>query len=73
MTSISGKTSNGFTFEGDYERGSSGRVTWTATYRRSGSFHGMRHGQLNGLSSVPLDDLDLAVKGDIESTWVEQR
>jgi len=71
MTSVSGKTANGFTYEGDYERASSGRVTWTATYRRGGDFFGMRHGRINELTSVSTDDVDAAVKSDIESTWNE--
>ncbi|WP_266157472.1 TonB-dependent receptor [Dyella silvatica] len=71
MTSISGKTSNGFTYEGDYEQARSGRVTWTATYRRGGDFFGMRHGHINELLDVSLAEVDAAVKSDIESTWIQ--
>ena len=71
MTSISGKTKNGFTYEGDYEQGSTGRVLWNATYRRGGDFYGIRHGRLNELLGVSMADIDIAVKNDIESTWIE--
>jgi hypothetical protein len=71
MTSVSGKTSNGFTYEGDYEHAKSGRVTWTATYRRGGDFFGMRHGRIHELLDVPPAEVDAAVKIDIESTWIQ--
>jgi len=69
MTSVSGKTKNGFTYEGDYEHANSDRVTWTATYRLSGHFYGMRHGRINELMGVSISDVNEAVKKDIESTW----
>lgn len=69
MTSVSGTTKNGFTYEGDYEQASSDRVTWTATYRRGGHFYGMRHGRINELTGVSVAEVDDAVKDDIESTW----
>lgn len=71
MATVSGKTKNGFTYEGDYERISADRVTWTATYRRSGHFHGMRHGRVNELTGVSVAEVDDAVKDDIESTWTD--
>ncbi|MFC5742065.1 TonB-dependent receptor [Dyella tabacisoli] len=71
MTSISGKTQNGFTYEGDYEHAKSGRLTWTATYRRGGDFFGMRHGRINDLLDVSMEEVDAAVKDDIESTWIQ--
>ena len=71
MTSISGKTQGGFTYEGDYEQMHSGRVTWTATYRRGGHFYGMRHGRIDELLGVPISEIDAAVKDDIESTWTQ--
>jgi hypothetical protein len=71
MTNVSGKTKNGFTYEGDYERTNSDRVNWTATYRRGGHFYGMRHGRVNELLGVSTTEVDDAVKDDIESTWTE--
>ena len=73
MTSISGKTSNGFTYEGDYEQASSDRVTWTAIFRRSGVFFGMRHGRVNELTGVPAGEISEAVQDDIEFVWVQAR
>lgn len=73
MTSISGKTTNGFTYEGDYEHASADRVTWAASYRRSGIFFGMRHGRINELLGVPAGEVDEAVQDDIELTWVQSR
>jgi hypothetical protein len=73
MTSVSGKTKNGFTYEGDYERANSDRVTWTATYRQSGHFYGMRHGRVDQLMGVSISDVDDAVKDDIEATWTQAR
>jgi hypothetical protein len=71
MTSVSGKTTNGFTYEADYEHANSDRVTWTATYRRSGVFFGMRHGRINELLGVPNGEVDEAVKDDVELAWVQ--
>ncbi len=71
MTTVSGMTTNGFTYEGDYEHANSGRVTWTATYRRGGIFFGMRHGRIYELLGVPMTEVDTAVKDDIEFTWVQ--
>ncbi|WP_199100564.1 TonB-dependent receptor [Dyella sp. ASV21] len=71
MTIVSGKTTNGFTYEGDYEHANSDRVTWTATYRRSGVFFGMRHGRINELRDIPMKEVDEVVKDDIEYTWVQ--
>lgn len=71
MTSVSGKTKNGFTYEGDYEHANSDRVTWSATYRRDGHFYGMRHGRVNELMGVPTLEINDAVKDDIEATWTQ--
>lgn len=70
MVDLSGKTANGYTYEGVYENASPDRVTWTATYRRNGVFFGMRHGRVNGLHSIPTGEVDDVVKDDIEQTWV---
>ncbi|MBD8873530.1 TonB-dependent receptor [Rhodanobacter sp. DHB23] len=70
MANVSGKTTNGFTYEGDYENADPDRVIWTATYRRSGVFFGMRHGRINGVHDIPVSEIDDVVKDDIESTWV---
>jgi hypothetical protein len=71
MSSISGKTSNGFTYEGDHHPASAGRVNWTATFRRNGDFAGMRHGLVHDMLGVPEAEVDAAVKIDIESTWTD--
>jgi hypothetical protein len=71
MTTLSGTTTNGFNYEADYEHANSGRVTWTATYRRSGVFFGMRHGRINELLGVSAGEVDEAVKEDVEMTWVQ--
>lgn len=69
MAHVSGKTKNGFTYEGDYESAGAGRVQWNATYRRDGDFAGIRHGQLRGLQDLAATETDDAVKVDIESIW----
>jgi hypothetical protein len=69
MSNVSGKTSNGFTYEGDYQPASAGRINWTATFRHNGDYAGMRHGCVHGMLDVPTTAVDDAVKGDIESTW----
>ncbi|RUL74461.1 TonB-dependent receptor [Dyella choica] len=69
MAIVSGKTKNGFTYEGDYQCANSDRVTWTATYRLRGHFYGMRHGRIDQLKGVSVKDVDDAVRDDIESTW----
>ena len=73
MTTVSGVTSNGCAYEGDYERSGNQRVTWTATYRRSGVFFGMRHGRISGMMECSAADIDRAVKADIEEAWVRER
>ena len=71
MASVTGKTSNGYTYEADYEPAGAGWVNWTATFRRDGDFAGMRHGRLRGLGELPPASVDVAVKGDIETIWTE--
>lgn len=73
MTTVSGQTANGFTYEGDYELANSGRVTWTATYRRSGVLFGMRHGHIHELQGISAAEVDTAVKDEIELTWTQAR
>ena len=69
MTHVAGKTMNGFTYDGDYELASKGRVQWTATFRHNGDYAGMRHGRLFDMQDLPEAGIDAAVKVDIESTW----
>jgi hypothetical protein len=69
MGNVSGKTSNGFTYEADYQPPSAGRVHWTATFRHDGDFAGMRHGCVHGMHDVPAAAVDDAVKVDIDSIW----
>ena len=69
MTIISGKTTNGFTYEGAYELTRVDRVRWSATYRRDGIFFGMRHGGINELLDVSPEDVQQAVMDDIEHVW----
>ena len=71
MSDVAGKTSNGFTYQGDHHPGSAGRVNWTATYRRDGAFAGIRHGLLHGMLGVSTEDVDNAVKNHIESVWTD--
>lgn len=71
MTTVSGKTRDGFTYDGEYQQASAGRVIWTATFRRDGDYAGMRHGHLfvtQGMEAASLDD---RVKVDIEATWTD--
>lgn len=69
MNNLSGKTANGYTYEGVYENASPDRATWTATFRRNGVFFGMRHGRVNGLRSVPLGEVGDVIRDDIEEAW----
>jgi hypothetical protein len=71
MSSVSGKTRNGFTYEGDYDLAGSTRVRWTATFRHEGDFAGMRHGLLHDLNGLTGEALDAVVRQDIETTWTE--
>lgn len=71
MTHVSGKTKNGFSYEGDYEPAGTGRVQWNATYRRDGDFAGIRHGQLRDMQDLPAAAVDDAVKAGIESAWMD--
>jgi hypothetical protein len=71
MTTVSGKTKNGFTYDGDYEQASAGRVIWTATFRRDGDYAGVRHGRLFVTQDVAPASLDDLVKVDIEATWTD--
>lgn len=69
MTTICGKTQNGFTYEGDYEMASGGRILWNATFRSDGSYAGVRHGRLYDMQDVVAAAVDDLVKASIESTW----
>ena len=71
MTTISGKTRNGFTYEGDYEPASGGRVLWNATFRRDGDYAGVRHGRLHDMEGVAAATAHDLVKASIESTWAD--
>jgi hypothetical protein len=69
MVNLSGRTVNGDTYEGIYANASPDRITWSATFRRNGVFFGMRHGRINGLLSIPSEEVDDVVKDDIEEAW----
>ena len=69
MVDISGKTANGYTYDGIYQNAGPNRVTWTATYRRNGIFFGMRHGRVDGLHDLPPTEIDEVVRDDISQTW----
>lgn len=71
MASVSGKTTNGYTYEGEYQQAHADRITWAATYRLRGIFFGMRHGRINELLGIPADEVDDVVKDAIELTWVQ--
>lgn len=71
MTAICDKTPDGFTYEADYEMASGGRILWNATFRRDGSYAGVRHGRLFDMQEVPPDTVDALVKASIESTWTQ--
>ncbi len=71
MSNVAGKTSNGYTYEGDHHPGSAGRVNWTATYRLKGEFAGIRHGLVHDMLGVASADVDSAVKSDIETVWTD--
>lgn len=72
MTIVVGKTSNGFTYEGEYEPAGHDSVRWTATFRQQGDYHGMRHGRIFEVSRLSLADLDVVVKNDIDEIWVKE-
>lgn len=71
MTTLTGKTQNGFTYEADYEVASGGRVLWNATFRRDGDYAGVRHGRLYDMQTVEAATVDDLVKTSIESTWTD--
>ncbi|MDE1893348.1 MAG: TonB-dependent receptor [Pseudomonadota bacterium] len=71
MADIAGTTSNGFTYEGDYQPPSAGRVHWSMTFRFDGDYAGMRHGCVHGMQDVPAAALEEAVKRDIEQVWTQ--
>ncbi len=73
MADISGTTSNGFSYEGEYQLPSAGRVHWSVTFRHDGDFAGMRHGCVHGMQDMDAAGLEHAVKRDIESTWTLAR
>lgn len=69
MTTLSGTTRNGFTYEADYEMASGGRILWNATFRLDGEYAGIRHGRLFDMTDVGAGMVDEQVKISIESTW----
>ena len=70
MTNVVGKTSNGFTYEGEYEKSVNDSVRWSVTYRCAGIYRGMRHGRVLEASKMPILDLYVAVQDDIDDVWV---
>jgi hypothetical protein len=72
MSTISGTTRNGATYEGEYEQGNGGRIRWTATFRRNGEYAGMRHGHMHALQDVAPADVDDRVRQDIDSIWTDE-
>ena len=73
MADVSGKTSNGFAYEGEYQLPSAGRVHWSVTFRHNGDFAGMRHGCVHGMQDMDATGLKDEVKRDIESVWTLSR
>lgn len=71
MTTLSGKTRNGFTYEGDYETASGGRILWNATFRRDGDYAGVRHGRLHDMQDVADAAVNDLVQASIEATWAD--
>lgn len=71
ITTLSGTTRNGFTYEGDYESASGGRILWNATFRHEGNYAGMRHGHLHDMQGVVAATANDLVKASIESTWTD--
>ena len=71
MTSLSGKTRNGFTYEAEYEHAGGGRVLWSATFRQDGDYAGMRHGTMHEMREVGDAALGELVSANIESTWTD--
>ncbi|MEO7050509.1 MAG: TonB-dependent receptor [Rhodanobacter sp.] len=69
MTTLSGTTKNGFTYEAEYETATGGRILWNATFRRDGDYAGVRHGRLQDMAGVVASMVDEQVKLSIESTW----
>lgn len=70
MTTLSGKTRNGFTYEGEYEMASGGRILWSATFRLDGAYAGVRHGRLLDVQDAPAASMTELVHANIESTWI---
>ena len=69
MTTLSGTTGNGFTYEADYETASGGRILWNATFRRDGDYAGVRHGRLHDMEDIAATTVNDQVKASIEATW----
>lgn len=73
MADVSGTTSNGFAYEGEYQLPVAGRVHWSVTFRKDGDFAGIRHGCVHGQQDADAAALDEAVRRDIESVWTTSR
>lgn len=70
MTDVVGLTSDGYIYTAEYFGAAHGVIMWAATFRRGGKQRGVRHGKLFGLAKLSEIDLRVAVKDDIEDTWV---
>lgn len=70
MITLSGKTRNGFTYEGEYETASGGRILWSATFRLDGDYAGVRHGRLLDVQDVSAAAATELVQANIEATWI---
>lgn len=70
MIDVVGLTSDGYIYTAMYGGVARDGVRWSATFQRNGITRGIRHGTLIGISSLSDIDLRVAVKNDIEDTWV---
>lgn len=71
MTAVAGITSNGYIYTAAYDEDENHAVRWEANFRRNGIDGGMRHGRLVDVSALSDHDLRIAIRDDIEDTWVD--
>ena len=69
MSYIAGMTDDGFDYTAICVQAVQNSVAWAATFSLDGNYRGIRHGKVFGISGMPITDLRIAIRNDIECVW----
>lgn len=72
-TAVCGISSGGLSYTADFVPAANDSIRWSAAYRVSGIFRGLRHGRISEASLMSPAELMRSVIDDIERAWGNQR